>query len=499
MRMRRPWLVLTLLALAAVLMLCLTGCQGKDSGAATNQAVQSDESKATYTVTLNPAGGAWSDGSTEAKTVEVKEGTAIDFASYTPALEGNDLHGWYQQDGSPWPGARKVKENVSLRAKWSAAEVEVTYDLELTINGEKETLEYENGVYQFTHVSSIYGGYAQRAGKYTVYEEDLKNAIKADDGKVQRVLYHAGSNYIDATGTIYAEFYNDGEFELYYDYTNAGERTKYCMNTGYWTLAGYTPPFEATPIPVDETGMGYVSAHLDWDKSLTGEAEEEPKEEAPAEEKAPDIVTLPGETIYTAEAQGSDTMKANFCDNGVMAVFITSYGVNVDEKYLWAFDESGALTLTYNGGEENVLTDNGDGTFSFTDGYNNTYTVDPAALKAAVKEPAKIYTASSVNSKTMFVFFYDNHTFTVNFDLTSFGQEGQFHVTKQGQWRVGEEHIELAAGGAAIEITADISDTQPETSQITFPVDENTYALSPMFYTHGEDSAQAATEEVTAQ
>ena len=499
MRMRRSWKPLMLFALAAMLVLCLAGCQAKNSGANAKQTIQNDENKATYTVTLNPAGGAWSDGSTDAKTVEVKEGTAIDFPAYTPALEGNDLHGWYQQDGSPWPGARKVKENVTLRAKWSVAQVEATYDLVLTINNEKETLEYENGVYQFTHVSSIYGGYAQRAGKYTVYEEDLKNAIKADDGKVQRVLYHAGSNYIDATGTIYAEFYNDGEFELYYDYTNAGERTKYCMNTGYWTLEGYTAPFEATPIPVDETGMGYVSAHLDWDKTLTGEAEEEPKEEAKAEEKAPEIVTLPGDIIYTADAQNSDTMKANFCDNGVMAVFITSYGVNVDAKYLWAFDENGALTLTYNGGEENVLTDNGDGTFSFTDGYNNTYSVDPAALKEAVKEPTKIYTASSVNSKTMFVFFYDNHTFTVNFDLSGFGQAGQYHITKEGQWKLGENGVEMAAGGQAVEITAELDEAHPEASKITFPVDENTYSLSPLFYKTAQDNAETTTEEGGAQ
>ncbi len=340
---------------------------------------------------------------------------------------------------------------------------------------------------------------AAQGAVYAMYEEDLRNAIQADDGTAQRVLYHAGSNYIDATGTIYAEFYNDGEFELYYDYTNAGQRTKYCMNTGYWTLAGYTAPFEATPIPEDETGMGYVSAHLDWDKTLTGVPDEEPQEEETTEEKAPQIVTLPGDVIYTADAQGSDTMKANFCDNGVMAVFITSYGVNVDDKYNWALDENGALTLTYNGGEENVLTDNGDGTFSFTDGYNNTYSVDPSALKEAVKEPTKIYTASSVNSKTMFVFFYDNHTFTVNFDLSGFGQAGQYHITKEGQWKLGESNIEMAAGGQAVEITAKINQAQPETSQITFPVDENTYSLSPLFYKTAQDNAETTTEEGGAQ
>ena len=489
---------------AAILLLCalalgLSGCAPQNQpkqGTAGQSAAAVDS--AVYTVTLNPAGGAWADGSTEAVSVQVQGGTPIDFAAHTPQLEGNDLLGWYQQDGYPWPGARKVSGDVSLRARWSATQVEETYDLVLTIGGEKEPLEYEAGVYQFTHVSSIYGGYAQRAGKYTIYEEDLKNAIKADDGSVQRVLYHAGSNYIDATGTIYAEFYNDGEFELFYDYTNAGERTKYCMNTGYWTLAGYTAPFEATPIPVDETGMGYVSAHLDWDKSLTGEAEE-PEAETAKEEKAPDIVTLPGETIYTADAAGSDTMKANFCDNGVMAVFITSYGVNVDQKYLWKFDEAGQLVLTYNGGEENILTTDENGALTFTDGYNNTYTVDAEALKAAATEPEKIYTAASVNSKTMFVFFYSNHTFTVNFDLSSFGQAGSFHVTAEGQWRLGEKGIEMAVKGQMVEITADLNEARPESSSITFPVDENTYALSPLFYGTATAPAETAAGAEAAQ
>ncbi|MBR6029967.1 MAG: hypothetical protein IKP40_12855 [Clostridia bacterium] len=479
-----------LLALTAVL---LCSCAQQSAGTQQTQTA-SDQKRESRQVTLNPAGGAWADGSTEPVTISVEEGTPIDFAAYTPVLEGNDLLGWYMQDGYPWPGARKVSGDISLRAKWSATEVEVSYDLALTINGEKEALEYENGVYQFTHVSSIYGGYAQRAGKYTIYEADLKNAIAADDGSVQRVLYHAGSNYIDATGIIYAEFYNDGEFELYYDYVNAGQRTKYCMNTGYWTLVGYTPPFEATPIPVDETGMGYISAHLDWDKTLTGEEEpaaEEETAEAPAEEKTPDIITVPGATIYTADATASETMKANFCDNGVMAVYMTSYGVNVDAKYLWAFAEDGSLSLTYNGGEENILRAAEDGSLVFDDNYGNTYQVDAEALRAAVKEPVKIYTASAVNSATMFVFFYDNHTCTVNFDLTSFGQAGQFYVTASGQWRVGENSVELVIDGAPVEITAEIDPQHPENNVITFPVAENTYRLSPLFYMSGQDNTAA--------
>ena len=493
-----------LLVLLVAVLLALSSCTSSKQTQTTASSATGTGSTAVFTITLNPAGGAWSDGSTEPRTVEVQEGTAIDFPSFTPTLEGNDLQGWYQQDGYPWPGARKVTDNVSLRAKWSATQIEETYDLVLTINGENETLEYENGVYQFTHVSSIYGGYAQRAGKYTIYETDLKNAIAADDGSVQRVLYHAGSNYIDATGTIYAEFYNDGEFELYYDYTNAGERTKYCMDTGYWTLAGYTAPFETTPIPVDESGMGYASAHLDWDKTLTGEADEETAEnasaeEATAEDTAADFVNLPGEIIATFDATESETMKLNFFDNGAAAVFITSYGVNVDDKYTWQLSEEGALTVTHNGGEENVLSGNGDGTFALTDGYNNVYTVDPALVASAVREPEKIYTATSVNSKTMFVFFYDNHTFTVNFDLSSFGQEGQFHVTRQGQWRLTDDGIEMAADGNAIVIDAQIDPAHPESAEITFPVDENTYSLSPLFYAKAMDNAEPANEEGDAQ
>lgn len=240
--------------LAAGCLLSLAACN--DTGETMGPAETDDPNAATYAVTLNPNGGVWTDGSTEIVTVEVKEGKAIDFASYMPEYEGNTLYGWYLSDGAPWPGARKVTGDVSLRAKWSVAEEEVTYDLVLTVNDEPITLEYDNGVYQFTYVSSIYGGYVQRSGKYTVYTDQLLANMEADDGTVRRVLYKAESNYIDSTGAIYAEFYNDGEFELFYDYTTGGERTKYHMNTGYWTYTGYTPPFEPTPLEEDTSGMG---------------------------------------------------------------------------------------------------------------------------------------------------------------------------------------------------------------------------------------------------
>lgn len=267
--MKRKTSRIVAVILTAALMFTLCACSDDGDTAAGQTASGADDKNApVHTVTLDPNGGAWSDGSTDVREVEVREGHAVDFPSYMPQYEGNTLYGWYQSDGSPWPGARKIAGDLTLKAKWSVAEEEVTYDLTLTLGGEPVTMEYENGVYQFTVVSSIYGGYAQRSGKYTLYMDDLKAAMDADDGTVQRVLYHAGSNYVDSTGTIYAEFYNDGEFELYYDYVNGGIRTKYCMDTGYWTYVGYTAPFENTPIPVDESGMGYDSEHADWDTSL---------------------------------------------------------------------------------------------------------------------------------------------------------------------------------------------------------------------------------------
>ena len=99
----------------------------------------------------------------------------------------------------------------------------------------------------------------------------------------------------------------------------------------------------------------------------------------------------------------------------------------------------------------------------------------------------------------MFVFFYDNHTATVNFDLTSFGQEGSFYVTASGQWRLGEEHIDIVMDGLPVEITAELDPQHPENASITFPVAENTYALSPLFYVKGEDDSQETEEERVQQ
>ena len=422
-----------------------------------------------WSVTLNPAGGVWPDGTTEAVTFTVPAGTKIDFAAHTPSLEGNDLLGWYYANGQPFPGARKVTENVSLWAHWSASQVEVTYDLVLTTaSGEKLTLEYENGVYQFTQVSMIYGGYAQRAGKYTLYEEELRTAMAGDDGSASRVLATAGSNYIDATGTIYAEFYNDGEFELYYDYTNAGARTKYCMETGYWTLAGYTAPLANTEIPVDETGMGYTSAHVDWDRSLlvsdadtyaaaekeaAAQAGEDTEGQAEATaEPEKEFTVQPGVVIFTADAANSDTMKLWFYDNGLMSVYFTSFTYEMDKDYIWAFDEEGNLTITWHG-EGDALNTVADGVCTMADTHDNTYSFSVADLAAAVPEKAELLTIPATNSDTMKVVLYSNHTCAELFDLSGFGQEGQFYAVSSGTWSEAEDgQLSLALDYAAVPV-----------------------------------------------
>lgn len=473
---RSTFRVYMVLLLAVCCLISMSAC-GQNAKPDDENRNEVDSNAATYSVTLNPNGGVFADGTTDAVTIYVKEGTAIDFPSYMPAYEGNTLYGWYQADGSPWPGARKVTQNISLKAKWSVAVEEVTYALVLVINDEPVYLEYDNGVYQFTHVSAIYGGYAQRSGKYTVYEEDLLAAANADDGSVQRVIYHAESNYIDATGLIYAEFYNDGEFELYYDYTNAGQRTKYKMDTGYWYYEGYTAPFEPTPLEED-TGMGAPSAHIGWDRSLLDEKyaqySESGETEQPGEteESAAEFTVFEGEVVYTADAVNSETMKAKFSSNGSMAIHMTTYGVNVDEKYIWSKNDQHGFTITYNGGTDNIATDNGDGTYSFKDEYDNTYTVVLEDLLAAVGEPVRLYTATATNSKTMLVYFYDNGSFNIMFDLTSFGMKGQYSAIGNGQWRYGEEAgLEVAVNGLLLELTEN-------GEMLEFTTSDNTYAVN---------------------
>lgn len=464
-------------------MMLLTACNG---GTTTTPTQAENTSSATYTVTLDPNGGTFTDGGEEAVTIQVQEGTAIDFASYMPEYEGNTLYGWYLEDGSPWPGARKVSGDLSLKAKWSVAEEDVVYDLVLTIDGVPVTMEYDNGVYQFTQVSSIYGGYAQRSAQYTIHMDDLKAAMEADDGTVQRVLYKAESNYVDATGTIYGEFYNDGEFELYYDYDSGDGPTKYCMETGYWTYVDYTAPFENTPLPehffYEDRDMGYTSAHLEWDTSLLsaqndegqeGQSEGGSEQESGDGETTTEIATLPGPVIYTADATESETMKANFSANGVMAIYMTTYDVNVDAKYLWSYDEENGFALTYNGSEENIATDQGDGTYSFSDNMGNDYAMDLSQLLAAKPEAEQICTAAATVSETMFVFFYDDQSLSVMFDLTAYGMAGQYSAVATGQWSWSEEEgLALAVAGQVVEL-ADQGD-----GTVQFTVQDNTYSVT---------------------
>lgn len=457
--------------LAVLCLVTMTGCTNNSTAAVSTQ--QNTASGATYQITLDPNGGAFVDGKTEPVTISVTEGTPIDFASYMPAYEGNTLYGWYMPDGMPWPGARKVSGNVSLKAKWDVAEVEVVYDLQLVRDGEKIPMEYDNGVYQFTVISQIYGGYAQRSGKYTLYMDEMQANMDKDDGTVGRVLYHAGSNYIDSTGTIYAEFYNDGEFELFYDYTNAGERTKYHMDTGYWTYAGYTAPIPETPLEEDPTGMGAPSGHIDWDTSLIGGGEdaaaEEIAEQKP-EEAAPAYVTVPGEVMVELGCDNSETMKLHMMDNGVVAVLYSTFGVYVDTNKVWAVSEDGTFTVCVAGAETNVLTPAEDGKVTLEDNYNNLYTFDPAQVIAAVKEPVQIDTANATNSDTMFAFFYDNHTVTINYSLAGFGMEG-YHITDRGQWNIVDGVLSIALSGQQMELT-DTGDT------LEFTIAGNTYAVN---------------------
>lgn len=459
------------LAIAAAVLLVFGSFVGCGSQGTTDESIPAQENTSgeTFTVTLDPNGGAFADGTTGAVTISVVEGNAIDFASYMPESEGNTLYGWYQADGSPWPGARKVTQDVSLRAKWDVTEEVQTYALTLLIGGEPVTMEYENGVYQFTVVSSIYGGYAQRSGKYTLYEADLQAAIDADDGSMQRVLYKAESNYIDATGTLYGEFFNDGEFELYYDYTNAGERSKYMMDVGYWTYEGYEAPFENTPENPDETGMGAPSAHEGWNRSILGEETPDvPAEPATGNE---DPTPAPGAVIFTVDADNSETMKANFCDNGVMSIYMTTYDADVDANYTWSIVDGG-LVINYNGEEENIATDNGDGTYALADNYGNTYTIVLADLQAVASGPVELYTAEATNSETMFARFNDNGTIVIQYDLSAMGQAGQFADVSAGTWQLTDD------GGLEITIDGEVMELTENNGHLEFTTGGNTYSVA---------------------
>lgn len=467
--MLNKWKRVLTLCLAVLLVVSLTACGETGGQNATTAPTSAVGDGTTYTVTLDPNGGVFADGTTEAITVTVNGGTVVDFQSNMPTYEGNTLYGWYMPDGMPWPGAKKVDRDLTLTAKWSVTQEVEVYKLTLVSGGETITMEYDNGVYQFTKVSMIYGGYAQRSGKYTIREEDLLAAMQADDGTVGRVLYVAESNYIDATGKLYAEFYNDGEFELFYDYTNDGKRTKYSMETGFWTYEGYTAPVAPVELPEDTNG---VHSHENWDTSLLPVEDDPGEATEPTEPVEVVFETIPGATILSVDALESETMKLHFCENGVMTIFMTTYEMDIDKGYTWSYSEEDGLIINYKGGEENLAVDNGDGTYNLSDGYGNAYTIVLADLQAVLPAPTTVYTASASNSETMFLFFNDNHSVEVKYDLTSYGMAGQYSTVASGQWHYdAEAGLEVAIAGGMITMTDDGA------GNLTLEYGGNTYVI----------------------
>lgn len=447
--------------LMAVLLLggtaMLPGC-GSQSASPTASGETAQTSSQTFQVTLNPNGGAFADGSTEPKTITVGEGTAIPFGDYALTKEGDTHIGWYYEDDAPWPGARKVTGEVNLVAKWTkTVEKEVFPIVLVNETGDEVAMRKDNNIYQFTVTSLIYGGYAQRMGTYTLHMDELQAAIDADDGTTGKMLVRCASNYKDTTGSLYAELYNDGTYDLYYDYTNGGERTKYCMETGTWTLDGYTAPI--TPETVPEDGS---SRHVGW-------ATDEEQATAETAEKA-DIVTIPGESFYEVDAENSDTMKLHFCENGVATVYMTTYGVDADAKYLWSYDAENGLVVNYNGSKENAVTLDGD-TATLADGFGNTYSFSVQDMAAAIPENTELFTAKATNSDTMQAVFTAQGGINIQFDLTSYGMAGQFATTANGQWGVVEDALQLAINGQSVELT-DTADG----SEFTY--DGNTYAVT---------------------
>lgn len=459
-----PCAVLSLLMVGnAVLM---SGCSQTTAPTSTAETATAETTGQRFTVTLDPNGGVFADGSTQPRTIEVAQGTAVAFRDYPLTKEGDTHIGWYMTDGAPWPGARKVNSDLQLVAKWTKTVEKVVYPLVLTnAYGDEVTMQCDNNVYQFSVVSSIYSGYAQRSGTYTLYGDALQAAIDADDGTTGRVLVRAESNYVDATGTLYAEFYNDGTYDLYYDYSTGGERTKYCMETGSWTLEGYTPP--QTPAAVPEDGS---SRHVGWDESLLGgEATAEDATEAGTEEQA-EFFTIPGEVIFEAPAENSDTMSLHFCANGVATVYMSSFSADADTKYLWSYDAENGLVIHYAGGEDNAAQISGD-TATLADNFGNTYSFAVSELAAAIGQPELLFTAESTNSDTMKAEFYQDGSFSILFDMTAYGAAGQFATTGRGQWGVDENgSVSLALNGARL--TLDQTGDGYE-----FAADGNTYAI----------------------
>ena len=126
-------------------------------------------------------------------------------------------------------------------------------------------------------------------GTYTLHMDELQAAIDADDGTTGKMLVRCASNYKDTTGSLYAEFYNDGTTT---STTIHQRRRTYKILHGdrYMDVGRYTAPI--TPETVPEDGS---SRHVGW-------ATDEEQATAETAEKA-DIVTIPGESFYEVDAR----------------------------------------------------------------------------------------------------------------------------------------------------------------------------------------------------
>lgn len=430
-----------------------------------------------FTVTLDPNGGVFADGSTEKKEIQVRENGKINFSEYGVTYEGNEMYGWYYTDGTPFPAARKVKENITIKAKWSAAQevVRIGMSLHDYVNNEV-SVDYDDGVYQFFKNSPIYGGYAQRGGKYTVYEEELKNALQENKDSEKAVcVYTAKSNYKDSTGGCFAEFFNDGTAELIYQFTNDGETTKYTMEVLAYTLEGVTMPFAAPKLPdISGTAMdgeGNVNPEALASKSVHYKDNEEALKGGPGTLENPfetddphegefvlsEKVEVEDETVFARYGanNGSKTMFLQFNKDGTYAVKMNygNYGlVDVGKKGTWgvqdgklAFEGDGTFTVK----EDNV-------TVVYEDGNGNTYaflTTDflpplSAVVDTSEDETITVRYAANNGSKTLFLQFNKDGTYNVKMN---YGNYGLVDVGCNGTWKVVEGKLEMTGGGTLVE------------------------------------------------
>ncbi len=436
---------------------CATFLTGCDSNPETgNSGDDTEEIDTWYTVSLNPNGGTFSDGTTDTKVIQVGENHAIDFSSYEVTYEGNVLYGWYYENGSPWPGARKVTEDVSLIAKWNVAEEEVEVDLDIWNDDDTHlTVKEEAGIYQFSKTSPVYGGYVYRTATYSIAHDDLVYAIEnvETDGKAQCVI-HAESSYSDATGSCYAEFFNDGVVELVYDFAYGGSQRKYCMESYYYSIEGVTFPYE-TPDSLADSGTS--THYADNDEALAGgpgcntDDSDDTGDEADADNLAKDYVK--GKVIYTASSTNSQTMTAAFTDNGL--IYLQYSGYNTGTIYSYSYSADTDLVITNTSDSSSIAVSEAEsGTYTFSDG-TNTYSVTETELAAAIPTSSVITTITASNTTTMQLAFNSNHTWDIQYDLSSMGYTG-WYTTQSGTWNYDStDGFQLGGSGITLSIDSD--------------------------------------------